>query len=101
MISIPTAARVPPAGTNGTAGRPARCDITGGSSVTNEAMMSLSANEETVALVRPVATAMSARETGTGESMMSLSTRPRLCSRRFACRMADAPRGVDWRDVIG
>ena len=71
----------------GSAGRRAGrrvCDITGGSSATSAAMISRSASDETVARVNPVATAMSAREGGTGASMMSLSTRPRLCSRRFA-----------------
>ncbi len=46
--------------------------------------MSRSASEETVALVRPVAWEMSAREMGTRASMIRRSTKPRLCSRRFA-----------------
>ena len=81
---MPTAARVPLAAISGTAGRPAFWDITGGSSETNADIINRSANEETVARVNPVATAMSAREGGTCASMMSRSTKPRLCSRRFA-----------------
>src|SRR6185437_15133823 len=97
---MPTAASVPDAGTSGTAGRPARWDSTGGSSVTRPAAINASTSELTVALVRPVVAAMSAREGGMPASTMIRSTRPRLCSRRFAWRIADAPRGDGERGAM-
>src|SRR6478672_110106 len=97
---MPTAASVPDAGTSGTAGRPARWDSTGGSSVTRPAAINASTSELTVALVRPVVAAMSAREGGVPASTMIRSTRPRLCSRRFAWRIADAPRGDGERGAM-
>src|SRR5664280_1109011 len=85
---MPTEAIVRCAGTNGTAGRPARWDITGGSSSTRPPTISLSVSAETVARVRPVAAAMSAREGGFAALTISPRTRPRLCSRTLACRTA-------------